>query len=67
MAKLKNFLGIKRSTEEEETEVAGAEQNPAMMTTEHAEDREHDINILADEDGSKEQKLQQQAEKEVQQ
>lgn len=66
MAKLKHLLGLKRETEESEAENTAAENNPPIMTTEHVEDRESDITILADEDGSKEQKLQQLATKEVQ-
>jgi len=67
MANLKRILGLGRNDPEEaqaaETE---AETSTPMLTAEHEEDREQDISILADEDGTKEQKLQQQAAREVQ-
>jgi len=66
MSRLKNLLGKGRETREDEMDLGGGEPAPAIMTAEHVEDREHDINILADEDGSKEHRLQQQAAKEVQ-
>jgi ribosomal protein L32 len=66
MARLKGILGRNREARENEPETEGEEASSPIMTAEHAEDREHDISILADEDGTKEQRLQQQATKEVQ-
>ncbi len=65
MAKFKSFLGLGREPVDDGIILEPVEPQP-VLTGEHEEFREQDISILADEDGSKEQKLHLQAAKEVQ-
>lgn len=66
MARLKNLFGLGRDVFSAAEEALPLDEPAGMLTDEHHENREQDISILADEDGSKEEKLHLQATKEVQ-
>ncbi|MBT3376340.1 MAG: hypothetical protein HN742_35350 [Lentisphaerae bacterium] len=65
MAKIKEMLGIKPPPEEHE-EIGEAGLDKSVLQEDQQEYLEQDISILEDEDGTREQKLQKVAEKEVQ-
>lgn len=66
MATLRKMLGKGRESRDDEAESGGGDSGQPILSADHVEDREQDISILADEDGTKEQRLHQQATKEVQ-